>query len=215
MTNYNQIALTALELLRSSCRKNDELMRFIEDARQAVALSDRLICNVRSLTDSERIVPSELEEVEVVSSVVDVLDRISQNVGMERVRVQFITDHSRVYVQANELVSTVLFNILYSAINQIELGTTILLELLPNLSQGKIWWNLRFNIPAIFTENTASSTILDREPGGLSGGALGLLVSRIIVESFGGRILVYEQVSGINEISTIISVQLLGVVSPK
>jgi signal transduction histidine kinase len=209
VTNYNQMAMTALELLQAECESDDTLLEYADHAIKAVLLSNRLIGNVRSLSESELIHPSDLKSVELVSSIVGALDLVSQSVGKERVRTQFITDHSHVHVIANELLVTAFFNILYSSVQHTKAGESVLLELSPYTDNFEQWWQLRLIVPSSYGGSLEGS-FLEREPGRYSGKTLGVFVSRLLFESFGGSITINEEHPDSESMLTVITVQLRG-----
>jgi len=210
VTNYNQIAMTSLELLKADCQDEEKLLEYVGQAIQAVLLSDRLISNVRSLSETEQINHSDLKSVELVSSIVEALDLVSQSIGKERVRTQFITDYSRVHVKANELLVTAFFNILYSSVYHSEAGESVLLDIAPSLEDGQQWWNVRLLVQGSYM-NTKDGSFLERRPGGFSGGSLGLFVARLLFESFGGCITIDQESQENLIIRTVITVRLIGV----
>ncbi|UCE09956.1 MAG: HAMP domain-containing histidine kinase [Candidatus Thorarchaeota archaeon] len=196
ITNYNQMTMTALELLGAEGVPDEVRERLARDARQIISLSEQLISNVRLLSRTESHEERTLEPMDLVLAVVGALDDVTQEVGSENVRVQFKPERHQAYVMANENLIHVFINLLIDSLQHPPEKKTISVEISPSTVNGQDWWQVRFGVPGRWIEHNNRPTLFDREVGSYSGSALGLLVARLLAESLGGVVTMEDRILG-------------------
>jgi signal transduction histidine kinase len=196
ITNYNQMTMTALELLGAEGVPDDVRERLARDARQIIALSEQLISNVRLLSHTEQIEGTPFEPVDLVLAVVGALDEVTQEIGSENIRVQFKPERHQAFVMANENLIHVFINLLNDALAHPPDKKTISVEIAPHTRNDEDWWQVRFGVPGRWIEHSNRPTLFDREVGSYSGSALGLLVARLLAESYGGAVTMEDRILG-------------------
>jgi signal transduction histidine kinase len=196
ITNYNQMTMTALELLGAEGVLDEVRGRLARDARQILQLSEQMIANVRLLTKTEELPSKPFEPTDLVLVVVGALDEVTQEIGSENVGVHFTPVRHRAFVMANEYLIHVFVNLLINVLQHPPEEKTISVEVAPHTEDGVEWWQVRFGVPGRWIEHGSRPTLFDREVGSYSGSALGLLVARLLAESYGGSVTMEDRIMG-------------------
>ncbi|MHA2236298.1 MAG: hypothetical protein ACXABH_13280, partial [Candidatus Thorarchaeota archaeon] len=177
ISNYNQIVMTTLELLGSEDISMEQRQRLADDGNQAISFSEQLISNVRLLSESDRHEPSNMEPVNLVSTIVTALDTFTQRVGTDELKVEFKPEKSRALVMANELLVHIFLNILYSALECRLRGEIVTIGIQSLQQAGDQFWQVTINAPG--------KTVLEENE--YSSGTLGLTAADLMTTSLNGK----------------------------
>ncbi|MGD9397584.1 MAG: hypothetical protein PVJ05_14205 [Candidatus Thorarchaeota archaeon] len=177
VSNYNQMMMMSLELLGSHDISEGQRKRVADDGRQVISFSEQLISNVRLLSEAEQLKTSELEATNLVDTIVSALDLFTRRIGTGELVVNFQSDDSRAYVMANELLTHIFLNILYSALECRVRGETVTIGIQESEKSGDLHWRITIKAPGRKVD----------DEDGYSSGTLGLLAAQLMTESLNGQ----------------------------
>lgn len=188
ISNHNQSVLTALELLGYEGISEEMRAEIAGRAYQMISRSSQLIRNVRILGEADILSTVPLTSIDLVSSLVEALDEATRLISTERVKLQFKHEGGRCYVLANKLITEVFRNLLDNTLQHPPDDKIVSIEIKSLIDSGIKWWQIRFADRGRWIEPRERPKLFEREVGTASGSALGLLVVRVLTESFGGYV---------------------------
>lgn len=184
-TNYNQIALTALELLMFQELSEEERGSLTEDAHEAIVMSDQLIGNVRLLSDAERLSNEPLTPMELVTSIAITLDEITQRIGKEKERIHLKADRPA-YVLANGLLASTMYRLLLSTLEESQDGCAeVEVDLISQ--DGSQFWQVCICIP-MDSGITKRRARLRKEHGITGSEGITLEAAKAVISTYGGDV---------------------------
>ncbi len=188
VTNYNQMLMTSLELLGSTDLPAGRRARVAADGRQIISFAERLIQNVRLLTETDRVRTADLEPVNLVAAFVAALDYFTKKVGSENVVVEFDPERADCPVLADQHLVHAFLNILYIALEKGIEKVSIKAEIrLVDQVEDDYW------AVTIRTSGVPIEAIPDRLDRGVRGrSSLGVIAARRILEHFRGTLIVSD-----------------------
>ncbi len=215
VSNYNQMLLTALELLGDRGVSDAQRDRVSGDAKQVISFADQLIANVRLIGKTDRLVQSTLKPTNLVATVVEAIDIVTQGAIGEDIELRLRTDRGHGFVLADDALKYVFMNLLYVAFQQPVDRKTILIEIDPYTDSGLPNWRVRMSVPGLWIDQRDREELMHREADNYSSSALGLLVARLITESLGGSFTMTDRLEQEFHQGTVFVVTLPGQEKPE
>ncbi|NHJ14462.1 MAG: sensor histidine kinase [Candidatus Thorarchaeota archaeon] len=206
VSNYHQMLLTSLELMGDDMFDTGRRHELSKEAKKVVSLADQLIANVRLMGQTEEITPAKLKPINLVSIVVDALDEVMEGIGSEAIEFQYMPETNHAPVLGDKLLKHAFINILMLAIQQPHKKNRIEVTISREDLGGKTWWKATLIVPGEWTgyERIMEQSRMDSD--GYSGTILGMLVARLIVTSFDGRLMLRaaEDIVGATEFTVLL-----------
>ncbi|MFW9846728.1 MAG: hypothetical protein ACFFD6_08270 [Candidatus Thorarchaeota archaeon] len=193
ISNYHQMLLTSVELLSNDEASSSQRDRLSTDAYHVISLAEQLITNVRLITESEDFSHESFEPINLMDTLVGALDRVMRVAGGKGVKLQLMPFSARAYVLGSDILKHVFINIIHSVLLQPIAEQRVIIEINPISEMGSDYWQVRLFIPNWWAEEEDSTRALPRTEEDFSGSALGILVSRLVTESLGGRLMAIKR----------------------
>ncbi|MHA2425039.1 MAG: hypothetical protein ACXAEF_09645 [Candidatus Thorarchaeota archaeon] len=187
ITNYNQMALTTMELLASERLSKDERNRVISDAHKAVEMANQLVSNVRLLNETDDWMGSALFTVDIVKSVVRTVDLVTKSQRYPDRIIRLNSQIVHAYVMGNEFLDYALINFLYTALALPSKDREILLTVNPISNFDEEFWSIHLDVPDVLSERTGSDPISESLHQRIEQ-TLGYQVTKLIVEQMEGYV---------------------------
>ncbi len=110
ITNYNQMALSSVELLRQNEVPSQKALELIETARHAIFMADRIISDVRLMNEVEQISEESIGRVNLTSLLINSLNIITKHYESVQNRICFVVTENA-FINANHLVEKTFVNL--------------------------------------------------------------------------------------------------------
>ncbi|MBA3045235.1 MAG: PAS domain S-box protein [Candidatus Thermoplasmatota archaeon] len=197
--NYNQGAMSNLELLLMSENYPDEYKRNTQNALSQVIGSSNLISNLRKLGEMKA-TESELRSIELLPVFQDAEDRVRTQFPNKHLEIVSDISEKEYKVIANELLTDVFVNLLGNAMkfdrrDVVQVGVCV-----SEVNNDFCKIEIKDNGSGV--DDIRKAIILDRynmgEPS-VSGSGLGLTLVKHIIEGYGGRIWIEDRVEGVSD----------------
>ncbi|MFW9850236.1 MAG: hypothetical protein ACFFF4_13950 [Candidatus Thorarchaeota archaeon] len=187
ITNYNQMALTTMELLASGQLTKEETDRVISDAQRAVEIANQLISNVRLLNETEGWMGKTLFTIDLVKSVVRTVDLVTKSQRYPERIIRLSSETVHAYALGNEFLDYALINFLYTALSLPSKDREILLTVNPTSNFDEKWWSIQLDIPDVSYTRTGYDPI-DESLHQRIEQTLEYQVSKLIIEQMDGYV---------------------------
>ncbi|KXH77412.1 MAG: hypothetical protein AM326_05120 [Candidatus Thorarchaeota archaeon SMTZ-45] len=176
VSNYNQMMMISLELLGSQDIPEPARKRVADDGRQVISLSEQLISNVRLLSQADQLKTSDLQPINLVTTIVSAIDVFTRRIGSGELKLEFQFEDAEIYIMGNELLMHIVLNILYSALECRIRGEKVNITVQETEQSGDVFWQINIQAPGRKPDQKDE----------YSSSTLGLLAAQLMTESLNG-----------------------------
>ncbi len=185
ITNYNQIALSSVELVANDNVPSDNKDDLLETARHAIFMADRIISDVRFLNEIEQIDESFLQEVNLASMIIGALDVIAKHYDSIQNRI-FLEIIDNAQIRANDSLQKAFINLIIFILDSLDNNDILTIKLKPVHHTESAFWQVSLSFPYI--DNLELLELKDLNS--LDTKTLRLQVVVILIKRLGGNLVV-------------------------
>jgi signal transduction histidine kinase len=168
----------------------------LEEANLSLTRADHLIRNVRHLGQPSSIHGSDIERMDLMSSIHVALNQVIQITAPDEIEFNMRVDDAERFVYANDLLTDVFMNLFHNAIKYSNQKKRIDIEIDSVTMNDQEMYQISVVDYGRGIEPERKESLFSRFMDGADGTGLGLWVVQVLTESFGGMIEVKDRVEG-------------------
>ncbi|MFX0113726.1 MAG: sensor histidine kinase, partial [Candidatus Hodarchaeota archaeon] len=197
--NYNLLAHGYLEILERTFKEEEASMQLLEKSKMAIERSSNLLSNVRKVRSlrekwiQDSISPT-LRKVDMVAAIDQSLELLKESYPEVGLRIEFEHPSEPCFVMADEFINDIFMNLLTNAIKYTPDESKIIEINIEKISRkDSPFWKVSIGDYGPGIPDDRKKIIFDQLNGEIKSSGIGLSITRILVESFNGKIWVEDR----------------------